>query len=141
MKAIFIATLAAALGISIAAHAQDSAQSAPRCLELGFINGWQNTNGNTSLIIENNSNHKFRIDLMGPCMGLEFTQTLALRSPGGMALSCVSTGDTIAFPQAGMMQKCFIQKVTPLPDTTTLDHKTTQAPPAQTPPAQTPPAQ
>lgn len=127
MKIHFALPLIAALGVSACAQAdqdkQPDQQPAPRCLELGFISGWQNTNNNSSLIIENDSNHKFRIDLMGPCPGLDFTQGLALRSPGGMALSCVSPGDTIAFHNAGMPQTCFINKVTPLPDSTKIERK------------------
>ena len=104
----------AVAGTAAAAHPANSDRPQQRCLQIGRIYSWNADKTDRSLVIESDTRDKFRLDLMGYCPGLRFTETIALRSPGGTALSCVSPGDMIYFRSAGMIQHCAIRRVTPL---------------------------
>ncbi|MDE2464858.1 MAG: hypothetical protein KGO02_14215 [Alphaproteobacteria bacterium] len=108
-----VLTLGATSAVAYA-HPVAAVQAQQRCLEIGRIYSWTADRSDRSLVIENDSRENFRLDLMGYCPGLSFAQTIALRSPGGTALSCVSPGDVIYFRSAGMIQRCAILRVTPL---------------------------
>lgn len=91
-------------------HKNDHPQRA--CLQVGRIWSWRAPD-NRTLIIENDTHQKFKVDLMGYCPGLTFKETIGLRSPGGSYLSCVSPGDTVFFHDIGMSMRCVISKITP----------------------------
>ncbi len=92
-------------------HWNDNQTSRKACLQVGRIDSWRAPN-NRSLIVENDSHQKFKVDLMGYCPGLTFKETIGLRSPGGSYLSCVGPGDTVFFHDIGMAMHCVISKVT-----------------------------
>lgn len=110
--------LAAALAALVAgpAYAQNGegdwhSNNEPKaCLQVGRIYSWRAPD-NRTLIIENDTHQKFKLELMGYCPGLTFKETIGLRSPGGSYLSCVGPGDTVFFHDLGMEMRCVINKV------------------------------
>jgi hypothetical protein len=90
-KMLALAALAATF--TAPAMAQDA------CLRVGEIYDWK-AMGDRTVIVEDNFHQKFKLDLLGDCTGLTFKLSLAFVSPGSMAISCVSPGDSVAFRQS-----------------------------------------
>lgn len=80
------------------------------CLQIGRIWSWYAPD-NRTLIVENDTRKKFKLDLMGTCPGLTFKNTIGIRSPGGSYLSCVTPGDSVFFHDIGMSMRCVISKI------------------------------
>lgn len=112
--AIFAATAFAALlatpalAKSTETHWHDNTHHA--CLQIGRIWNWRAPN-NRTLIVENDTHQKFKLDLMGYCPGLTFKETIAFKSIGGISLSCITPGDYIFFHDIGWESRCVIQKI------------------------------
>ena len=119
MKSSMLLAAALAALVAVPALAQPAAEGAPTpnearqtCLQFGRIWSWKAPN-NRTLIVENDSHQKFKLDLMGTCPGLTFKEALAFRSPGGSYLTCITPGDSVFFHDIGMETRCIISKVTP----------------------------
>ena len=108
---ILAAALAAMLAAPAAAEQGAKPEARQACLQVGRIWSW-NAPDNRTLIVENDTHQKFKLDLMGYCPGLTFKETLAFKSIGGMDLSCITPGDVIFFHDVGMETRCVISKVT-----------------------------
>lgn len=101
----------AALAIVLSATGPASAQRS--CLRVGDIWNWNAVNDRT-LIVEDNLHQKFKVRLIGTCYSLRFKERLAFRSVGGMALTCLGSGDqVIARDRGGLSNRCSITKVEP----------------------------
>jgi hypothetical protein len=100
---------AAALGMlfPLSASADDSA-----CLRYGYIYNWHVVNDKT-LIVEDNWHKKFKVHLIGVCSDLDYHERLGFKSPGGMALSCLSPGDEVITRDfgTGFRQHCAITHI------------------------------
>ncbi len=120
MKTILFLAAAASAFVAGPASAQGQSQDQEQwnlnnpqrqaCVRIGEIYGWQPVNDRT-LIIRNNRQQKFKVDLVGICPGLRFKLGIGVRSFGGSELSCVSPGDDIFFHDTGMTMRCSIAKV------------------------------
>ena len=107
---ILAAALAAVVVAPAAAQQGDKPQEQHVCLQIGRIWNWHAPD-NRTLIVENDTHQKFKVDLMGYCPGLTFKEALAFRSIGGMSLSCITPGDVVFFHDVGMETRCVISKV------------------------------
>lgn len=119
MKTSLFAVAALAALLATPALAQDSNQqwtdnhsAKNTCLQLGQIWSWRAPD-NRTLIVENDRHQKFKLDMMGYCPGLQYKETIAIRSPGGSYLSCVTPGDSVFFHDIGMETRCVINKIAP----------------------------
>ena len=117
MKFMLVLTLLAgglALAGTAAAQAPHPAaanRKEARCLEIGRVYSWNFHRANRTLVLESVMQHKFRVHFMGYCPAIGIAETLALRSPDGTSLSCLSTGDVISYRENGMVQNCYIRSV------------------------------
>ena len=102
---ILAAALAAAIAAPAAAEPAAGNDSSHACLEIGRIWSWHAPN-NRTLIVENDTHHKFKLDLMGYCPSLTFKETLGFRSIGGSYLSCITPGDVVFFHDIGTETRC-----------------------------------
>jgi len=107
---ILAAALAGLVAAPAAAQQGDKPETPQACLQIGRIWSW-NAPDNRTLIVENDTHQKFKLDLMGYCPGLTFKERLAFRSIGGMYLSCITPGDVVFFHDVGMETRCVISKV------------------------------
>lgn len=120
MKTSLLLAAALAAGVALPALAQTGEQppdgwnsnepSHQRCLQIGRIWSWRAPD-NRTLIVENDTHEKYKVDLLGYCPSLTFKQTLAFKSIGGVGLSCITPGDIVFFHDVGMETRCVISKV------------------------------
>jgi len=82
------------------------------CIRQDELYNWTALN-DKQVVIENYQHKKALLTLIGVCNGLKFHETIAIRSPGGTGLSCISPGDTLSVRDLGMNQRCAITKVEP----------------------------
>lgn len=115
-SAIFLVAAAAAL-VACPAFAQNSGEqwhhhdpSRQACLQVGRVWNWYAPD-NRTLIVEDNVHKKYKLELLGFCPGLKFTQHLGFRSIGGFEISCLTPGDTVFFHDTGMATRCSISKI------------------------------
>lgn len=81
------------------------------CLQIGQIYNWKAINDKT-LIVEDYSHQKFKLNLIGTCYDLTFHERLAFKSIGGMAISCLTPGDEVISRNFGMgPTRCSITKI------------------------------
>jgi hypothetical protein len=115
---LFLTLLAGGLALALAgAAAAQTPQTSgtghqeARCLEIGRVYSWNFHRANRTLVLESVMQHKFRVHFMGYCPDIGIAERLALRSPDGTSLSCLSTGDVISYRENGMVQNCYIRSV------------------------------
>ncbi len=106
-KFILMAAAAAVLASTPAFAAPPSV-----CIRQDDLYNWTALN-DKHVVIENYQHKKALLTLIGVCTGLKFHETIAIRSPGGTGLSCISPGDTLSVRDLGMNQRCAIIKVEP----------------------------
>lgn len=83
------------------------------CIRQDDLYNWTALN-DKQVVIENFRHQKALLTLIGTCSGLKFHETIAIRSPGGTALSCVSPGDDLIVREfGGGRNRCAITSVTP----------------------------
>ena len=80
------------------------------CLRIGQIDSWKVLD-NQTLIVEDNSHQKFKLNLLGDCNGLTFRQKLGFKSIGGTDLSCMTPGDYVFTHVMAMHQRCPIKTI------------------------------
>ena len=109
MKMLLAAGLVSALAAP--ALADETTTPAPQvCLRISEIWNWKALD-NQTLIVEDNSHQKFKLNLMGYCTGLTFRQTLGFKSIGGTDLSCLTPGDYVFSHVMAMSQRCPIKTI------------------------------
>jgi hypothetical protein len=109
MKMLLTAGLVSALAVP--ALADETTPAAPQvCLRVSEIWNWKALD-NQTLIVEDNSHQKFKLNLMGYCTGLTFKQTLGFKSIGGTDLSCLTPGDYVFSHVMSMSQRCPIKTI------------------------------
>ena len=106
-KAILIAVATAVLLASAPALADPAV-----CIRQDELYNWTALN-DKHVVIENYQHKKALLTLIGVCTGLKFHDTIAIRSPGGTGLSCISPGDELSLRDLGMRERCAITKVEP----------------------------
>lgn len=85
-----------------------------RCLQIGRIWSFHPLD-NRTLIVTDQLQRKFRVDLMGPCPRLSSRLGLGIQSAGGITrLACVRRGDIVISRTAGTQFRCPVRSVTPL---------------------------
>ena len=82
------------LAAALAALAPNTALAERPCLEFGYIYNWTALNDRT-LIVEDYYHRKYKMSLIGVCYNLKFHERLAFKSPGALALTCLSPGDEV----------------------------------------------
>jgi hypothetical protein len=83
------------------------------CIRQDDLYNW-NALSDKQVVIENHQHQKALLKLIGACTGLKFHEAMAIRSPGGTALDCVSPGDELSVHDfGGGMDRCAITSVTP----------------------------
>lgn len=108
MKTKFVAAAAAIAALVTSG----SAFAANSCIWVRNLNDFKPANDEKSLIIRDSPSRKYTVSFMGRCIGLRFTETIAVRSVGGMF--CLTPGDSISFNDGGMRQMCMISKIEPV---------------------------
>lgn len=100
-----------------------SAQAA-ECVWVHNIDNFRPAQDEKSLIISDSPSHKFTVTFQGRCLGLRFTEAIAVRSVGNMF--CLTPGDFVSFSDNGARQRCMISKIEPLapPASDSGDHAT-----------------
>lgn len=107
MKTLFFAAFGATLLLAGQASAADS------CLRIGRIYSW-NAPNNKTLIVEDELHSKYKVDLLGICIGLTLRTDIAFKTTIGTQLSCVSRGDSVVYHEGGLgEQRCTVKNVTP----------------------------
>lgn len=81
-----------------------------QCLVMDQIWNWHAVNDQT-LIVEDNSHHKFKVSLMAPCINLTFKERIGFKSFGGTGLSCLSKGDDVLVRNPGFPERCPITDI------------------------------
>ena len=107
MRKCILVAAAAAMLASTPAFADPSV-----CIRQDELYNWTALN-DKHVVIENYHHKKALLTLIGVCTGLKFHETIAIRSPGGTGLSCISPGDEISVRDLGMREHCAITKVEP----------------------------
>ncbi len=103
------------IAAGLAAFAAGPASAQPQeCLRLDRIQNWHVVNDRT-LIVEDQSHRKFRLDLLGVCPQLAWKERIGFKVIGGTELSCVTTGDEILVRGHATPGRCPIRAITPLP--------------------------
>ncbi|HEY0106161.1 MAG TPA: DUF6491 family protein [Rhizomicrobium sp.] len=105
-RTLLAAAAAASLFVSVPAFAKPEV-----CIRQNDISNWKALN-DREIVFENYQHQKALFELLGPCTGLQFHETLAIRSPGGTQLSCIDTGDEILVRDTGIGQRCVIRSIT-----------------------------
>lgn len=87
--------------------------ASPTCLAISQIYNF-NAPDNKTLIVEDNTHNKFKVNLLGFCQGLTFKEGVAFKSVGGTGLSCLAAGDNVIVHNMGTgPQRCSIRSVEP----------------------------
>jgi hypothetical protein len=89
-----------------------AAQAAEACIWVRNINDYKPADDEKSMVLRDAPSKRYTITFMSRCVGLRFTETIAVKSVGGMF--CLSPGDSISFSNGGIRQTCMIDKITPL---------------------------
>jgi hypothetical protein len=109
IKLLLAAGLVSALATP--AFADEAKTDAPQvCLRIGQILNWNAPDDHT-LIVEDDGHQKFKLALMGTCMGLNFRQTVGFKSIGGTELSCLTPGDYVFTRVMSLHQRCPIKTI------------------------------
>ena len=97
-------------GLIVAAAGPALAASQP-CLMISRIYSFRAPD-NKSLIVEDVLHQKFKLSLMGTCVGLTFKQGVAFKSQSPSQLACLGPADDVIVHQPGMgRQTCPIRSV------------------------------
>jgi hypothetical protein len=108
-RAIASAALIAAL------LAAGTAQAANNCVFVRNLNDFKPANDEKSMILSDSPSRKYNVTFMSRCIGLKFTETLAVRAVGGQF--CLTPGDSIAFSDGLVRRQCMIDKIEPISTT------------------------
>ncbi|HUJ03462.1 MAG TPA: DUF6491 family protein [Rhizomicrobium sp.] len=109
LKLLLAAGLIAALAAP--ALADETKTDGPQvCLRIGQILNWQAPDDHT-LIVEDYTHQKFKLSLMGTCVGLNFRQTVGFKSVGGTELSCITPGDYVFTHVMALHQHCPVKTI------------------------------
>ncbi|MEI9992264.1 MAG: DUF6491 family protein [Rhizomicrobium sp.] len=82
------------------------------CIRQDDIYNWSSPD-DKHLVLENLRHQKALLTLIGTCGGFKFTETLMIRSPGAMGVSCVSRGDMVTTHDLGFRGTCSVVKIEP----------------------------
>lgn len=89
-----------------------SAQAADQCVWVHNIDNFRSAQDEKSVIISDSPSRKYTVTFQGRCLGLRFTETIAVRSVGNMF--CLTPGDVVSFSDNGARQRCMISKIEPV---------------------------
>jgi hypothetical protein len=89
-----------------------AAQAANSCVWIRNLDDFKPAQDEKSLMIRDTPSHKFTVSFISRCIGLRFTETIAVRSVGGMF--CLTPGDFVSFSDGNVRQRCMIDKIVPL---------------------------
>lgn len=112
MRMIVAASLAIAFAAPSAAKAAPASGQSP-CLRQDMVQGWKVLNDST-LIVTDRTNKKFRLSLTGACHDLQFQTVLAFKPFSGSSLSCLARNvSVLAPPPVGNapVQRCLITEI------------------------------
>src|SRR4051812_11189702 len=111
MRKLILAMSAATM---LAAPALADMPKGDTCIRHFDLYNWSSPDDKT-LILENNRHKKVLAHLIGPCIGLRFEQTIAIRSPGASQLSCIERGDFVSTRSfgSGIRSTCAIGSLEP----------------------------
>jgi hypothetical protein len=92
------------------------------CIRQDEIYSW-NAIDDKQLVIEDRSHKKALLRLIGTCHDFKFTDTIAIRAPGSLGISCVEVGDTVSTlgPGSGTGGRCAIVGIEPYTGTVKKD--------------------
>ncbi len=107
MRKIVLLAATAALLASTPAFARESI-----CIRQDDIRNWSSPD-DKHLVLENYHHQKALLTLIGTCSGFKFTETIAIRSPGGTDLSCIERGDTVRTHDLGFRGSCAVVNIEP----------------------------
>jgi hypothetical protein len=103
-------TIAAAAFIT-ALLAAGAAQAANNCVFVRNLNDFRPAKDEKSMILSDSPSRKYNVTFMSRCIGLKFTETLAVRAVGGQF--CLTPGDSISFSDGQVRRQCMIDKIEP----------------------------
>jgi hypothetical protein len=92
------------------------------CIRQDEIYSWNAIN-DKQLVIEDRSHKKALLKLVGTCHDFKFTDTIAIRAPVSMGISCVEIGDEVSTrgPGSGIGGRCGIVGIEPYTGTVKKD--------------------
>ena len=106
-KSILIAVAATAL------FAAAPALAAPAvCIQRDNIRNWSSID-DRHIVLQDYHHTRALLTLIGTCSGFKFHETLAIKSPGSLGISCIERGDDILTHDTGMPGSCSITKIEP----------------------------
>ena len=112
MRMIVAASLAIAFAAPSGAKAAPASGQSP-CLLQDMVQGWKVLNDST-LIVTDRTNKKFRLSLTGACHDLQFQTVLAFKPFSGSSLSCLARNDSVLAPPPvgnAPVQRCLITEI------------------------------
>ena len=99
MKTLHAVLVGALMGVSLATRVLAAADNA--CLQNNRIWGWRAVDDRT-LIVTDRNYKRFTVHLTGGCIGLDKYAGASLVVRTATSLSCLMTGDRIAFNSPGL---------------------------------------
>ena len=106
-KTILLAAAAAALLTAAPALARPSV-----CIQRDNINNWSSVD-DKHVVLEDYHHTRALLTLIGTCSNFKFHESIAIRSPGSIGISCISNGDDVITRDVGMTGRCSIVKIEP----------------------------
>lgn len=86
-------------------------QTGRPCLRPINLHGWQAVPGNRSVVVQDRSRQRFRVNFMSECRNMHFERRLQFRTRGTGRLTCVASGDSLRFRDPTGPGICNIQSV------------------------------
>ena len=83
-----------------------STRAADQCVWVHNIDNFRPAQDEKSVIISDSPSRKYTVTFQGRCLGLRFTETIAVRSVGNMF--CLTPGDVVSFSDNGARQRCMM---------------------------------
>jgi hypothetical protein len=104
--------LAAAFACATVLCIADPALAAPGvCLRQIDMYSFDAVPGNRSLVVEDRSHQRYRMNFAGVCSGLQFKMGLRFKSFGTSNLSCLSRGDQVLQHDPVVRTPCIIKDI------------------------------
>ncbi len=106
-NSILLAATAATLLIAAPASARPSV-----CIQRDNIRNWSSID-DKHLVLEDYHHTRALLSLIGTCSNFKFHETIAIKTPGEIGISCISNGDDVITRDVGMTGRCSIVGIEP----------------------------
>ncbi len=118
-KSILLAATATALLAAVPALAAPAV-----CIQRDNIRNWSSID-DKHIVLQDYHHQRALLTLIGTCSGFKFHETLAIKTPGEIGISCISNGDDILTRDVGISGRCGIVKIEPYSGPVLAEHHDT----------------